>query len=269
METTLNISFEMHPGRILARWDRAVAEVDGSRIYIGHLGCKLLGTLAEIPQHLALKWNQEWDGSSRWKSKNDSKKKLAQSLNKALEIANLEGAVLWDTMRSGSDYWRPGKLLLDSVEMLAIPYQDRISYAREDSFCPPKELLQEFMKNEAMRFGDYAEKYSRFLRAGQAIPLAMASVLFDLSRNKLPIFYCVDPYIPHYAKPDECCSDLPYDQRYWLHELRTEGCHRVILVEEIVKVLLKYGVDVKVIELNPTFEESYLRHYQGVDTEMR
>ena len=98
---------------------------------------------------------------------------------------------------------------------------------------------------------------------------APASVLFDLSRNKLPIFYCVDPYIPHFAKPDECCSDIPYDRRYWLHELRTEGCHRVILVEEIVKALLKYGVDVKVIELNPTFEESYLRHYPGVATEIR
>lgn len=259
----MNISFEIQPGRILARWDRAVAEVDRSRIYIGHLGCKLLGTLPEIPQPLALQWNQEFGGSSIWKSKNDSKKKLARSLYHALEVANLEGAVLWDTMRSGSDYWRPGKLLLDSVEMLAIPYKDRISYAREDSFCPPKELLQKFMNNEAMSFGDYAQKYALFLRGGQAIPLAMASVLFDLSRNKLPIFYCIDPYIPHYAKRDECCSDIPYDQRYWLHELRMEGCHRVILVEEIVKALLKYGVDVKVIELNPTFEESYLRNYRG------
>lgn len=265
----MNITFEIQPSRILARWDRALAAVDVSKIYIGHLGCKLLGTLPEIPQHLVLKWNQEFGGSSLWKSKNDSKKKLAQSLNKALEIANMEGAVLWDTMRSGSDYWRPGKLLLDSVEMLAIPYKERISYAREDSFCPPKELLQEFINNEAMSFGDYAEKYSLFLRAGKTIPLAMASVLFDLSRNKLPIFYCVDPYIPHYAKRDEYCSDIPYHERYWLNELRTEGCHRVILVEEIVKSLLKYGVDVKVIELNPTFEESCLRHYKGVDTERR
>ena len=238
------------------------------KIYIGHLGCKLLGTLPTIPKSLALQWNQEFGGSSLWKSKDASKKKLAQSLHHALELANLEGAVLWDTMRSGSDYWRPGKLLLDSVEMLAIPHKGRISYAREDAFCPPKELLQEFVSNEAMSFGEYAQKYALFLRAGPAIPLAVAAVLFDLSRNKLPIFYCVDPYIPHYSKPDECCSDLPYDQRYWLNELRTEGCHRVILVEEIVKALLKYGVSVNVIELNPTFEESYCRHYKGVLAEV-
>ncbi len=151
LEGILNISFEMQPGRIIARWDRAVAEVDRSRIYIGHLGCKLLGTLPEIPQPLALQWNQEFGGSSIWKSKNDSKKKLARSLHHALEVANLEGAVLWDTMRSGSDYWRPGKLLLDSVEMLAVPYKDRVSYAREDSGSLGISVVKYLSKNKYLR----------------------------------------------------------------------------------------------------------------------
>lgn len=254
-------TIETQQGRFLARWGRALADVDASSLYIGHLGCKLLGTLTEISEDLGKKWDQEFGGRSVWNSKKDSKKKLANSLRNALEISNLEGAVLWDTMRSGSDYWRPGKLLLDSVEMLPDQYRDSISYAREDSFCPPKDLLQEFIGNKAMSFGEYAEKYSRFLNAGDTLNLAMASVLFDLSRNKLPIFYCVDPYIPHYANKNECCSDMPYDQRHWLNALRMEGCHRVVLVEEIVKVFLEYGVDVKVVELDPTFQRSYLRNY--------
>jgi len=88
------------------------------------------------------------------------------------------------------------------------------------------------------------------------LSLAMASVLFDLARNKLPIFYCVDPYIPHFADKTEFGFDIPYSQRHYIDELRTEGCHRIVLVEEIAKAFVKVGVKPRVVELNSTFETS-------------
>lgn len=259
----MDIKFEIKNGRIFTLWDNASADVDLSKVSIGHLGCKLLGTLPDIPQNLVSKWNQEFGSQTKWKNKKDSKRKLAISLHKAMEISHTQGAVLWDTMRSGSDFWRPGKLLLDSIEILPSEYQNKVSYSREDFFCPPRELLNEFKHDANMSFGEYAARYSEFLNTGKIISVAMASVLFDLSRNKLPIFYCVDPYIPHFAKRKECCSNIPYDKRQWLDELRTEGCHRVVLVEEIVKAFFRHGIDVKIIELDPTFEESYARHYSS------
>jgi len=69
----------------------------------------------------------------------------------------------------------------------------------------------------------------------------------------------VDPYIPHYQERHEFCSSTPYSQRHWLDDLRSDGCHRVILVEEIAKALLAYGVDVNVFELEPTFDRAHHR----------
>lgn len=238
-------------------WNAATAEVDVSKIQLGHMGCKLLGTLTTVPQNIAELWNDRF--SRNWKNKKDSKLRLAKALEDALTQSRMDGAVLWDTMRTGSDYWRPGKLILDSVEMLPNEFQNNISYARENVFCPPRELLKQFMKDDNMSFGEYAMTYSQYLNTESILSLAMASVLFNLAQGRLPIFYCVDPYIPHYAERSEFCSNTPYNQRQWLDELRSEGCHRVILIAEILKSLLAYDIHINLFELDSTFEKSHRR----------
>jgi len=111
--------------------------------------------------------------------------------------------------------------------------------------------------------GEYAMEYSQYLNTQGMLSLATASVLFNLAQGRLPIFYCVDPYIPHYAERSEFCSDIPYNQRHWLDELRSDGCHRVILIEEIVKALLAYDIHVNVFDLDSTFEKSHRRVIRG------
>ena len=238
-------------------WNAAIAQVDVSKIQLGHMGCKLLGTLTSVPQNIAEQWNDRF--GRNWKNKKDSKLRLAKALQDALMQSRMDGAVLWDTMRTGSDYWRPGKLILDTVDMLPSKFHNKISYAREDVLCPPRELLKEFMKDDSMSFGEYAMEYSQYLNTQSMLSLAMASVLFNLAQGRLPIFYCVDPYIPHYAERSEFCSDIPYNRRHWLDELRSEGCHRVILIEEILKALLAYDIHGNLFELDSTFEKSHRR----------
>lgn len=258
----MDIRFEIDDTKITAWWGNSSATVDITNVIFAHLGCKLLGTLPNIPSNIRQQWNTEFSGLG-WANKLDSRFKLAHSLEKAICIANMDGAVLWDTMRSGSDYWRPGKLLSEAIEMLSEDYRQKITFSREDALCPPRNLLTKFMNDESMSFGSYGMEYSEYLNSGNILSMAMASVIFDLSRKKLPVFYCVDPYIPHFANKEECCTTIPYDQRHWLNELRTDGCHRVILIEEIAKEFFKYNIDVKIVELNPTFQESYVKSYSG------
>lgn len=244
-----DIVIETQNGNILVSWGSIIAEVKMKDISIGHFGCKLLGTLPEVPQNLAIEWDRRFSllGCKwSWKSKIDSKKNLADTLAMAIGHSQMSGAVLWDTMRKGSDYWRPGKLLLDTVEM--IPPQFIISYAREDCFCPPQDLLKQFMDTD-MGFGEYAEQYSQFLRADDTIKIGMATVLLNIARKQMPIFYCVDPYIPSYASKDEFCSNVSYKDRKWLTALPKEGCHRFVLVEEIVKGFLQQEIPVRVYEI--------------------
>ncbi|KOR28436.1 hypothetical protein TI05_16955 [Achromatium sp. WMS3] len=135
-----------------------------------------------------------------------------------------------------------------------------LSYAREDDFCPQPDLLKEFMdKDSIMSFGEYAQRYAKYLQTNGILPLAMASVVFNLARKQLPIFYCIDPYIPNFADPTQFCSQMPYEQRTWLDKqyswFRTEGCHRVVLVEEIIKGFFKSGINtVELVEFDQTFE---------------
>jgi hypothetical protein len=261
LESTMDITIIRKEDNLCVSWNAVTAQVNVSEIQLGHMGCKLLGTLANIPQNLVDQWNKRF--GRNWKNKKDSKLRLAKALQDALMQSRMDGAVLWDTMRTGSDYWRPGKLILDSVEMLPTEFHNRISYAREDIFCPPKDLLKEFMKDDSMSFGEYASRYSQYLNAQGTLTLAVSSVLFNLAQGKLPIFYCVDPYIPGYADRTEFCSDVPYNRRHWLDELRSEGCHRVILIEEIIKALLVHDIDVSLFELDSTFEKSHHRIVTG------
>ena len=253
----MDISIVRQEEYLCVSWNSVSAQVHVSQIRLGHMGCKLLGTLTDVPRTLQTQWDEEF--GRIWKSKKDSKAKLSKALYDALCRSEMDSAVLWDTMRTGSDYWRPGKLILESVEMLPPQLRNNISYAREDVLCPPRELLKEFMNGDNMAFGQYATEYARHLNTEGILSLATASVLLNLAQGRLPVFYCVDPYIPHYLEAQEFCSNTAYGERHWLEDLRFDGCHRVILVEEIAKALLAYGVHVNVFELDPTFDKAHHR----------
>ena len=117
------------------------------------------------------------------------------------------------------------------------------------------------MKSD-MSFGEYAEQYAQYLRTGNILNMGVAHVLLGLARQQLPIFYCVDPYIPDYANSNELFSNTSYKERYWLPEIPKEGCHRIILVEEIVKKLSEYKVAINIFEVDSTRQISHKREYK-------
>jgi hypothetical protein len=163
-------------------------------------------------------------------------------------------------MRTGSDYWRPGKLLTETANLLRekLPAVN-VFYAREDLFCPPESLLREFRETQ-ISFGEYGERYAQYLRAHGAPELASAHLLTELARGNLSVFYCVDPFIPSYCKREEILH-VPYQQRTWIESLRFEGCHRVVLAEEIMRFLIRKGLSVELYELDPTFELIHAKSY--------
>lgn len=205
------------------------------KITFAHLGCKL----RKVPKKVS------------------ATQQLADTLSKAIDMEGLTGTDLWDTMRKGSDYWRPGKLLSDvaaHLEKKALT----VSYYREDSLCPPKDLLAEFRQSVdgsySMTFGEYAEKYATFLRNDGGQLEASAAVIMAIARKRLAAFYCVDPYIPDYGKAEDFLSKVhvPYNSRNWQADMREEGCHRVILAEEVGRYFLQIGMPVRVLEIDHT-----------------
>ncbi len=92
-----------------------LAEINAKKICFAHLGCKVLYTIENVPPNLKTYWDTKFGSHKAWANKLDSKGRLARTLQKAIEQCGLSGLTLWDTMRTGSDYWRPGKLLTESV----------------------------------------------------------------------------------------------------------------------------------------------------------
>ena len=52
-------------------------------------------------------------------------------------------------------------------------------------------------------------------------------------------------------------------ERYWLEQLPKEGCHRIIIVEEITKKLAAYDVTINIFELDLIFQTSHNRVYKN------
>ncbi|MEQ1842383.1 MAG: hypothetical protein ABL994_18430, partial [Verrucomicrobiales bacterium] len=153
------------------------------------------------------------------------------------------------------DYYRPGGLLTSAARMALADPERSISYAREDLLCPSTDLLKKFRVNTEMAFCEYAQKYATELSTSGAIELAAAHLILNLARGFVSIYYCVDPHIPGYTLWDEVANKVPYEERtYPLKELRYEGCHRVILAEEIARFFTKKDIRVNLLELEPTFE---------------
>lgn len=224
----------------------------------GHLGCKVLKTVPEdlkkagasMPESLAEFWDVEAPG---WRKAPPAGAAgaVANSLRRARTISKAEGIELWDTMRGGSDYWRPGKLLSDAAGMLA---EGVVTFRRHEALCPPRLLLDRFRNEPGMSFPEYARHYADYLLDQGRLEIALAAVVEAQARGRVPVFYCTDPFIPGYAKKSESFSDTPFDQRAWplAPTLREAGCHRVILCDLLGARLRKERIAFQLLELDPT-----------------
>jgi hypothetical protein len=242
-------------------WGGLTARVEGSEVQFGHLGCKMLGTIKDQVKRASLldQWNVQL--GRNWKDTTDSTKRLGKTLAVTTGQASVQGLVLYDTMRKGSDYWRPGQLLTEAVEHLRSedPHTET-SYAREDLLCPPIDLLEESRKH-AMPFGQFAERYAQYLRTAGGLELAVALVLLASASGRLAVFYCTDPYIPGYGRPNEMDTETPYTQRHWLLQLPEEGCHRMVLASELIQFLVNKNIAVRLFEIDQTFGKCHVRRY--------
>ena len=113
-------------GGLVARWEKPA-------LPIAHVGCKLLATLKKdiravsgLEQH----YNDTLD--KRWKQQKDATRRLAGALAAGLRETGLTGATLIDTMRKGSDYWRPGNLLRQAAEAAREEHGFDVNFLRED-----------------------------------------------------------------------------------------------------------------------------------------
>lgn len=254
---------ELRNNRILATNGGVTATVDGLTISFAHVGLRTLGALLDdyrrtrtvFPEALASRWDKRF--GREWRRKTNACEKLAKSLQRTLELSGVRGVVLWDTMRKGSDFWRPGSLLTRVADQVASD-SHVVSYAREDSLCPSAKLLKQLVETD-MPFGTYAAKYAEELSSSGAIEVAALAVVMAQAQDQIAAFYCTDPYIPEYGDHSTILSGLPYEQQPWLAELRLEGCHRVVLAEQTARHLLALGITVTVYEVDPTFQDVYVR----------
>ena len=153
------------------------------------------------------------------------------------------GIVLLDTMRKGSDYWRPGSLLTQVADCIRQGVSEgcAVIYVRDDCWCPTPRLLEQ-SRNVGMRFGEYAAQYARELKQAKGLESAAYAVIAANALKMTPAFYCTDPYVPDFGDSDAAARDVPYDQREWLddrpgfRDLSQYGCHRVVFAEELAKI---------------------------------
>lgn len=225
---------------------------------VGHLGCKVLRTALEdlkkagatLPDSVARLWDRE---APDWRKAPSSGAAgaVALALRRTLATTNALGLELWDTMRGGSDYWRPGKLLSEAAAHFP---EGVVSFRRHDALCPPTDLLAEFRRDPSMPFGEYAERYADHLRTEGRLELALGAVIEAQARKRIAVFLCTDPFIPGYAEGREALSKTPFRNRSWPLQalLRDAGCHRVVLTDLVGQRLLQEGLGVRVLALDVT-----------------
>ena len=238
------------------------ADLPGGVLSLAHFGCTVLGNLKEpIPDSIREEWDRKLGSRKVWNSKQKATERLATTLRKAAMEAGFSALTLWDTMRNGSDYWRPGKLLSDVANRLASPEPSiAVTLLKLDELCPPTDLLSEFRDDQVMAFGEYAHRYAEYLQnTPRLLERVAARVVIELRVGSLPAFFCIDPYIPDYVSPAQLLR-TPYRERSWMKELRSSGCHRVILVEELVGFYIRRGLGrATVFEIDPTFARVFRR----------
>ena len=69
---------------------------------------------------------------------------VGKALDALLDVSQANGIALIDTMRKGSDYWRPGSLVTKAADYLRRKRDDdtTIVYLRLDELCPMQPILQ-------------------------------------------------------------------------------------------------------------------------------
>jgi hypothetical protein len=236
-----------------------VAHVQSPVIRLGHMGCKLLGTLPKefkarkvpFPEQVARDWDQRFGTRSAWAKTDQACARLGAALAGTLQLAGCTAVELWDTMRNGSDAWRPGGFVTRAVgDLHSQRPGTRVTYLRHDELCPSSGLLQEFRESQAMAFGDYAARYAAELGRGGGVEEAVAAVVRAQAAGALPLFYCVDPYIPGDGQAPTMLGPVEYGKRQWLAGLRDEGCHRVVLAEEVARRFREHGFAVELYEVD-------------------
>jgi len=273
----MTISIQVFSGKIHAQRNNLQATLPLGDVKLADLGCKLLGTLPkethdvtkidpdaneekkvkvkkyEINSDLQASWTQ---CCHDWKNTQGAQIKMGDAFISVLNQHSVNGLTLIDTMRTGSDYWRPGKLLSGAIERVHSVLPDaQIDFKKEDLYCPTKSLLRNFLDTN-MPFGQYARQYADTLHATNAVKHAMTTVVFSLAEGKIPVFYCTDPYIPDFGKLDQRIRNVPYENRSWCNDLRDAGCHRMILVEEIYRGFQCLKVDADVFSIIPNKRSS-------------
>ena len=240
-------------------------ELPATGPWVAHFGCKVLGNLKEpAPPAVMAAWDRKFGSRNEWRKKQKATDALAETLRKAAVEAGFSAITLWDTMRNGSDYWRPGNLLSKVASQMASPDpRIAVTFLKLDELCPPTDLLNDFRRDQGMAFAEYAHQYAEYLRKTPGLlQRAATRVMLKLAMGSLPAFYCTDPHIPDYVSPDQILR-IPYRERSWMREMRSSGCHRVILAEEIVRFLLGNGLGtVTLCEVDPTFRRVYRREFR-------
>jgi hypothetical protein len=208
---------------------------------------------AVLPAEVLALWDRK-DPQWRRAGAKGATHRVGRALHHAVGRARANGVDLWDTMRGGSDYWRPGKLLSEAGQVMD---GDQVTFQREDALCPPADLLQTFRNSQpAMSFAQYAQDYADWLLGQDRIDLAVAAIIRAQARSRVAVFYCTDPFVPGYADAGEWLSETTFAKRRWplAGVLRDEGCHRVVLAELLAQRLRQFGMNGRVLEVDPTRE---------------
>jgi len=258
----MNQSIDQRPLAWLPKW----VKLPTTGVSLAHFGCKVLGNLKEpVPAAIMESWDQHFGSRKAWKQGSRAVEALSETLHKAAVEAGFRSLTLWDTMRTGSDFWRPGKLLSEAASLMVSQHPAiAVNFLKLDDLCPSIALLDEFRRDEAMPFAEYAHRYGEHLRGTAGLlERATERILLERAMGSLPAFYCVDPYIPGYAVAEEMLR-VPYRQRTWMKELRSCGCHRVILAEEIIRFVLENGLGpVTLFELDATSRRVFRREFSS------
>jgi hypothetical protein len=99
-------------------------------------------------------------------------------------------------------------------------------------------------------FGCYAQRYAEYLQHGGHVRQLAAAVVMAQAAGRLAVFLCTDPYLPDYGRAADVEAGTPYAQRLWLPELRSEGCHRVVLAEEVTRLFRSNAFTVELVEVD-------------------
>ncbi len=92
----MNPEIEFDGKTVMVSFGGLLAEINAKKISFAHLGCKVLGTIENVPPNLAAYWDSKFGSHKTWASKLDSKGRLARTLQKVVEQSGLNGLTLWE-----------------------------------------------------------------------------------------------------------------------------------------------------------------------------